>query len=308
MTTKAAKTAAKKALDKAKANAPKAAKANEKAKANQEAKEKSKALTLVVSDTAGKGNTLAEVDMSIEGAMPFNQDTTGNKAAERLFAPSQANIDEVMRLVNHGNISIELESVGRDIQKLQWKLAHMAVAIAYKLQQDGQDAVPLALEFLKKLEPLSKEYSILRSVSMRDWLLKYAPVDWAEPNNTDKKKTLVFSSKKRGKFAPQFGRNKQKFVSERLEKPFFLYKKQADPQDYDLKKAIRAVYDKVLKIKDMTPAEKEEKFNELHMEGQKKFLEFCQEFLSIRKDKGDENNDNAQAEEKEEEQNIERVA
>ena len=293
-------TAQKKAQAQAKADAPKARVAQEKTRqrkaVNNTVAGKSTALTVV---EASKASEIV-IDMSVPLAMNFHPDTTGNKKSERLLQPTQGNIEAVQELLKIKDWTAEFKKLSHDVQKLKWQIAHYCVAIAYKLQKEGHDAIPTALAFLAALEPLGKEYSAFRSVAVRDWLLKYAPVDWREPNNVDKKKTLVYDTQKKQKHAPEM-RNETKYITTRLQKPFFMLRKQSDPQDWDLREKVKDW------MKQLANAQKnKDNYANTNFDGVEEFKAACNLWL-----KGElhvAKNDNAKNEEEAEEELAKQVA
>lgn len=194
--------------------------------------------------TKGKGkpkSSAPEFDTSVPLAPSgYDGGTEANKLSERVFKPTESQYAFVEKLANAKDFNAQLKKLGDEVETLQWKVHAFCVAMSYKLQAEKQDAIPLANDFLHQLERLGKGSGIVRVTAIRDWFLKFAPVDWDSPAE-GKPKEFVFSRENHKKHNGQFSRARKAYVNERLSKPFNTLKPETDMKDFDLLEKLRTL-------------------------------------------------------------------
>ena len=207
-------------------------------------------------------------DTSIALSAPIDDRTSGNKPKHQRLKATDEQVTAVTRMMESNDFEVTLADVGRDIQKLQWRIAAIAVALCARLQRDKQAALPLLEDFLKQVDSLGKGWTMIRTGPIRNWFLHFGPVKYAKPSEGEKKAWLIDDSKHR-KFAGQFGRSQQKYLTDRIERPFWMLEPEREFQSFDFMKAVQDLLNKAKKYDGYSDEKKKEVFGKdgLHLEG-----------------------------------------
>lgn len=198
-------------------------------------------------------------DLSIPFSADYSEATKGNKPALRRFEPTEAQHVEVNRLADAKDFNVVLEKLGRKVATIQWELAILCVALAVKLQRGDKDALILVNEFITKLQPLGKSYTVVRVNAIKAWLLKYAPVQWDQPSDGKAKEFIADGTKKRNA-ASGFARGFKKYVNVRLEEPYWLVEPERDLAEFSLIEQLEKLQKRVAKMAEMNPKDIAEKY------------------------------------------------
>ncbi len=188
-----------------------------------------------------------------------------NKPEDQQFNPTVAQREFVERVVNSADITATLATLKTDVLNIQWGLACILVAVAIRLQKDGEAEMPNLFKLIDALEPLGKRFTVVRTNAIRAWLCKFAPVTYGK--NNEGKTTFNFSRERQHKAGKFLANKPDAYVAERLAKPYWLVSPEKELGEFNFTAALDALIKRADNYAKLTPEDAQKQFKKLDLSG-----------------------------------------
>lgn len=176
------------------------------------------------------------------------------------YASTFANGDETA-------ITNALRGLSETTANLQGMIACACAGLAMRLQKEGKAAIPLLNAFIEALEPLGKGLGFGRINAIRIWFTEMACVDYEKSAVKGEGKIFTLNDKTRQKEAAKFGKNPDKWLATRIEKPFWLVKPEQELRDFSFMEELKKLLERAEKAE-----KKPENFKTVDLIGYKEML------------------------------------